>query len=476
MARKKVDSSESEYTQVAFNYSDTFFLNVKYDKQKLVELVTAYLIASTLQTRPKIKQGSKITKINTNHITCEGKIVASEGNEKPDIGIFNWLENLRKAGKHKAAIKKCEETAKEAESFIETILPKILDPILSCIVPASSNYVRGKKFEAINDLSSRIASGILSNITVYKNVLNPKIVDKANVLDKSEETPDPEGILKAGGGDGFGGNFAFAYNYIPALVSINSYITNSVNRILWGLQGEINSRNLDEVSKTRKKEQIYESCQEMAEVQTQKAEEYFLSHMEDRIRSALAEHVDESIAMSKLALDGVNFGNEILISRNTNKKKTISRLIKWREGNIKHRLNAPLHGGNRRKRGYLLTMEEKLAFVRKVDLLKIPIRNKKNIWQYIIDVMEFEQYDSECLASLRAKESLSQVPIQLLREAIDERRKYHEQKKKMPTELSPAAFILKHACLELGVNNPPGYEALKTLYRTFKKLNQQTQS
>jgi hypothetical protein len=469
MARKKATSPESDFSQVTFNYSDTFILTAKYDKQRLFELITAYLLSSNLQTRILVKQGAKITQINPNDITCEGKMFACDEKGEPGTEIFTWYKNLQKTGKHKALIKKCSQTAIEAKSFIERFLPKILDPILASLIPTASLYAKGKKFEAINELSTRISSGIISNITVYKNVLNPKVVAEAPVQNKSETAPDPRGSLRVGGEDGFGGNFAFSYNYVPALLSVNTHITNSINRILWGLQSEIDKLSLDEDLKSEKEALIYESCKEMADAQTQEAENHFFSNIEDKIRFAIAELIDESIAMSKLAIDDINFGKEIKISRQANRKTTIKRLIRWREGAMKRRLNAPSHGGNRRSRGYFLTTEDKIAFVHKVDLLKAPIRNQKNVWQYIISVMEFEEYDSECLAALRAKESLSQVPLRLLQEAFNERGKRFTKNEKVPPEFSPAAFIFKQACLELGVNNPPGYEALKTMYRAFKK-------
>jgi hypothetical protein len=78
--------------------------------------------------------------------------------------------------------------------------------------------------------------------------------------------------------------------------------------------------------------------------------------------------------------------------------------------------------------------------------------------------MEYEEYDVQCLEMLKGNPRLAAVPQDLIKEAFKSRKPHYESGQKMPRHLSPQAFTFKHACLNMKIESPPSYEALRKAF------------
>jgi len=129
-------------------------------------------------------------------------------------------------------------------------------------------------------------------------------------------------------------------------------------------------------------------------------------------------------------------------------------------------------GGARKRKGFVWTDKEKIAFYKKVESL--PKRVNKSYWQYALDILIDQEFDIETITWLKSRPVLRDFPEQLFGEAIKTWRKYLENENwnEMKPEEKPRAFKYRHASSLLNIPDKFTYLTLDKHYYAGRKRSE----
>jgi hypothetical protein len=285
-------------------YADTLTLNLEYDTSKMKELLAAILLTSSVQPQVEVTQTKSSTDISDYNVRCQWDLNTQGPEQGEDTSLISWYREMVASGDvSPALLKKCEHRANEAEPFLRIILPRILDPVVMAPLPASLNYFSSEKSEAITGLIRNIAANLTGNLSSYTKYVTTELVADSRLQETEQNEELSKGILSASGADGFGGTFGFSLFYFPALNALTLHTRLGIQQVLGTILAVIDDKGLNPDEAESYMNDAQRVCQEMANAYVQKAREHFINGIEKKIRSAIGEHIDESIAVSKLALD-----------------------------------------------------------------------------------------------------------------------------------------------------------------------------
>lgn len=128
-------------------------------------------------------------------------------------------------------------------------------------------------------------------------------------------------------------------------------------------------------------------------------------------------------------------------------------------------------GGARKRKGFVWTDKDKIAFFQQVESL--PKRENVSYWKYALDQLIEQEFDAETIAWLKSRPVLKDFPEQLFAEAVKVWRKYLESENwnGMRSEDKPLAFEFRHALHLLDYPDEFKYSTLETHYYKGKKLS-----
>jgi len=128
-------------------------------------------------------------------------------------------------------------------------------------------------------------------------------------------------------------------------------------------------------------------------------------------------------------------------------------------------------GGARKRKGFVWTDKDKIAFYQKVESL--PKRGNASYWKYALDKLIEHEFDIETVTWLKSRPVLKDFPEQLFAEAVRTWRKYLESENwhAMREEDKPRAFEFRHALHTLGYPDGFLYSTLETHYYRGKRLS-----
>jgi hypothetical protein len=128
-------------------------------------------------------------------------------------------------------------------------------------------------------------------------------------------------------------------------------------------------------------------------------------------------------------------------------------------------------GGARERKGFVWTHEKKVAFYKQVESL--PKHKGKSIWQFVLEELTEQEFDSETIAWLKSRPFLKSLPEALLDGAIKMWRKYlsDESWDEIKPDEKPRAFDFRQALHLLGYPDEFMYSTLETYYYEGKKLS-----
>lgn len=281
---------------------------------------------------------------------------------------------------------------------------------------------------------------------------------------KGEKEEVPKEVLYFSASDEFGGTFSFTYHYPPVLAELKKLVALRFSSFDEQIDSIIKERNLtpDEAQdlKIRRSKQI----EVATKVYTQIVVADFENSLPRKLIDALSEHMSETLARSFYNWDGVPFEDSKgeLLKFTDNHSKLFKSVLEQIQRRARRRMNTPRHGGRRKPKTPkpLDSVDDQLTFALKVEELNKPFRRRLSLWEYIIQLMELEDYDSDCLKSLKENAALTHVPFDLIKEAFQSRKGYYESGSRIPRKFSPEAFTLKHACRALDFRDV-GYETLR---------------
>jgi hypothetical protein len=137
----------------------------------------------------------------------------------------------------------------------------------------------------------------------------------------------------------------------------------------------------------------------------------------------------------------------------------------WRH--VKTFLGFRTGGDRRRPNAYRWNDDKRKQFAQTVQ--QLPKINGLELWEYITKFFHQQNYDPQSIVMLSARLEIKNVPPDLLRLALDQRRKYCASATKTPRMFGPQAFALQHARIILGIPESK-YDSLKSQYYAGRKL------
>jgi hypothetical protein len=128
-------------------------------------------------------------------------------------------------------------------------------------------------------------------------------------------------------------------------------------------------------------------------------------------------------------------------------------------------------GGARERKGFVWTPEKKVAFYKEVESL--PKHKGKSIWQFVLDELIEQEFDTETIEWLKSRSYLKAIPEELFDSAVKTWRKYlpDESWSGMRPDDKPRAYEFRHVLHLLGYPDEFTYSTLETYYYEGKKLS-----
>jgi len=465
-SRKKEDATRDSIFKLQVDLEKAFSLIVEYDSPQIKEIIQAYLLQLYKRGAIDLHQNMNIVENSSNLRKWIVEPLVKEEDTQQFTSLLAWYKENGASLNELVDNRKLDLIHKRAESFFQWAASLIMQSLSAPILCASILDATGNNKEALVYLLNSIVIGLQRDFGLEQGNTS-----ESQTTTVSEESTNQETIQnwKFSFTDDCGGTFSGIYKFRPALENVyrlfeerinNNYASNVEKEIA---HRKVNTDEAEDIRRRRSKQK-----EVMIRIYNQLAQKQFEKGLIAKLKAALSEHVMESLYITAHEWNELRFEDEKKesVKFKYNTTAILNSILKQTIQRTRRRLRAPKQGGARRRRIYFESSRDRIFYASKVNTLKQPFRDKKNVWEYIIDLMEFEQYDLECIESLKAKTSLKDVPFHLIKEAFTARKQLWEKGQNIPRRLSPFAFILKHACCFLEISTDEiSYETLRRRYR-----------